>query len=652
MVENPQSVVKKYAKWVIGSTLLSRVFGEQRLHGLFYLLWADLDHVIGLTFNEIVGKIGSIVTSDFVLYTSKSATKENPKCRFIAFLSEHVPGSLFIILQKILNDKLEEMAGLTPDRVTERAGELCYLPNRGEYYEHFILDLIGPFDPSTWNDEIESERMAQKADEEALRSKLIASRERAKDLLRSGMVDPYEAFNLEYPIPLLFEKYGYERRGDRWLSPLSESGNPGVTLTKDERKWLSAHGSDAAAGLGKPTANGCMGDGVDLYCHFEHANDRKKALDAVKDMLITETGETVREFNDRVRDENILEGFQGIGESKGKSFRNFILNGESKTMELQMLDDVFVLGRLALMGQMSVFYSKPNVGKTLLTIRLLITSIKEGRVIGKDVFYLNADDSHKGLITKLKLAEEYGFNMLAPGYRDFKAGLLIPVLRDMIDTDSARGKILILDTAKKFVNLMKKDESSKFAEHIRQFVLKGGTVIMLAHTNKHRDNEGKVVFAGTSDLVDDCDCAYTIDIEKEDKFEGIRTIRFENFKCRGDVAKEAIYDYDASQHVSYEIRLNSVRLLRDAESEAAKEKALLEKRYFKNKEVIDAIKDVLRDYEPVLSTKLVQTVFNNTAIPRRTIFEVLKQHTGTDEASLKFWTVERREKNSKYFTLN
>ena len=52
---------------------------------------------------------------------------------------------------------------------------------------------------------------------------------------------------------------------------------------------------------------------------------------------------------------------------------------------------------------------------------------------------------------------------------------------------------------------MDKKLSSKFGRMMREFVSKGGTIIMLAHTNKNRYSNGKVIFSGTSDIVDDVD---------------------------------------------------------------------------------------------------------------------------------------------------
>ena len=115
------------------------------------------------------------------------------------------------------------------------------------------------------------------------------------------------------------------------------------------------------------------------------------------------------------------------------SLEKFALNGQSTEMESKMLDDKFVLGRLAILGQSTVFYAKPNAGKTLMTIWLLIEQIKTGDISGPDVYYINADDNHKGITFKLKLAERHGFNMLALGYNGFNAAIWLSTWRRLLE---------------------------------------------------------------------------------------------------------------------------------------------------------------------------------------------------------------------------
>ncbi|TOB30391.1 hypothetical protein CGK08_23560, partial [Vibrio parahaemolyticus] len=78
----------------------------------------------------------------------------------------------------------------------------------------------------------------------------------------------------------------------------------------------------------------------------------------------------------------------------------------------------------------------------------------------------------------------------------------------------------------------------------RDFVMKGGTFIGLGHTNKNRDGDNKLVYSGTSDLIEDVDCIYMMDIKYDNTDEnGTQTkhIQLINQKLRGNNALELTF---------------------------------------------------------------------------------------------------------------
>lgn len=342
------------------------------------------------------------------------------------------------------------------------------------------------------------------------------------------------------------------------------------------------------------------------------------------------------------------EKHQAKNEGVEFDFTQFALNGQSKEMRKQMLADKFILGRLAILGQSTAFYAKPNAGKTLLTLWLLIEAIKSGEINGSDVFYINADDNHKGLVHKLELAEQYGFNMVAPGYNDFKSDKFCDYIQAMVDSDSATGKIIILDTLKKFTEIMDKRTGTAFGKTVREFVSKGGSNIMLAHTNKHRDSENKVVYAGTSDIVDDADCAYSLDVVDVDQGLDCKTVMFENFKSRGDVEQEACYSYSTAEGHSYRSLLESVRAIDGKESGEVKRQAAVNLILEKNSDIIEAITEVIQA-GTVTKTELVKEVAERSFVSRGRVQAVLKRHTGGYWSSGHRWNFKPGEKNAKEF---
>lgn len=295
MAKNPPSVPKAEAQWVIFSSLPSRVHTEQRERGTFYALWADFDQV-HCTLAELHQKAVAAIGADCLVYTSRSATEDHHKARLIIPLAEPCNGETFVLLQRILNDQLQAY-GLIPDRATERAGQVCYLPNRGEYYDWLANDDAGPLDwQNDLADALEAEIQRQREQEALHEAKMEQARLKARQRMETGQASPIDAFNAAYPVELMFEQYGYRQTTPgRWLSPNSESGSPGVTVKG--RRWLSAHESDAH--IGQQTANGAAGDAFDLFVAYEHQGDRNAALRAAGELFTTPEGVSLTKQNQR-----------------------------------------------------------------------------------------------------------------------------------------------------------------------------------------------------------------------------------------------------------------------------------------------------------------------------------------------------------------
>lgn len=286
MAASPQSMAKEKALWVIPSTLMSRVHAEQRARGEFWALWADIDRNPDRSVKDLAILVfGFTEEAGLLTYTSRSATKENQKGRLIIPLGEPVSGADFILLQKILNDRLEAL-NIPPDRATERAAQLCYLPNRGEFYDHFIMNGE-PFNPLvTWKADIEKERRAEAERQRKLDEARGQARLKAAQRVADG-VTPIEAFKQAYGLEeTILPQYGYQKRGLKWLPPHSDSKNPGFKVM-DGNKWVSHHSSCIALKIGEPSLDGktVWGDAFDLFVHFEHNGDHDAAVCAAAEMF-------------------------------------------------------------------------------------------------------------------------------------------------------------------------------------------------------------------------------------------------------------------------------------------------------------------------------------------------------------------------------
>ena len=326
----------------------------------------------------------------------------------------------------------------------------------------------------------------------------------------------------------------------------------------------------------------------------------------------------------------------------------YAMNGRLAEMKQQMLDDKYVLDRIAILGQWTTFYAAPNTGKTLLTLWMLIQQVKSGEIDGSKIYYVNADDHYKGSVEKLELLEPHKINVLIPNQNNFDTDKLIQLIGRLTKDNEAMGQVIILDTLKKFTDLMDKKAATAFGKLARSFVGAGGTIITMAHTNKNRNDEGKRVFGGTSDILDDCDCSYVIDGRGPDGHGKYRVI-FDNNKARGDVAQKVVFQYSKLDGCTYEQLLNSVVRLGKKESRTADKENQLHKDIQADKPVVEAILEALGDGE-LLTKGILDYVVEETVIGRRLVKKALLAWTGEDYDQGHRWTVRRGEKNEKLYT--
>ena len=323
----------------------------------------------------------------------------------------------------------------------------------------------------------------------------------------------------------------------------------------------------------------------------------------------------------------------------------FSIRDKLDAIERQVFAAVFILGRLALMGQFTIFFAAPNTGKTLLVFYLLTEAIRQGTVDAAKVYYLNMDDNMNGLLEKLRIATEYDFHILAEGHEGFSVSHFIRVMNEMIENNQAFGVVIILDTLKKFVNVMDKTQSSRFNQVIRRFVMKGGTVIALAHTNKSPGQDGKPVYGGTTDMRDDADCVYTLRAITPLEGNSNKVVEFENIKSRGDVAMNASYQYSCEHGISYTELLSSVLPLDDKQLAPIKQAAATRV----DAELIAAAENCIR-LGINSRMKLRDAIAKRTGVSLRTSIQAIDKYTGDDPTKHR-WHFSVRERGAKVYEL-
>lgn len=197
--------------------------------------------------------------------------------------------------------------------------------------------------------------------------------------------------------------------------------------------------------------------------------------------------------------------------------------------EVNMIaDPLWIYPDMIIQGHVSVFPAPPNGGKTT-----IFTWLAGEIAAGYKTFYVNADISGGDAKDLQREAKEKGFALLLP---DMKAGLSMNDVVDNLERMNQRAAdysdyVFIFDTLKKMTDVISKGKSKQLYKTLRGLSAKGMTIVLLAHTNKYNDAEGKPIFEGTGDLRSDVDEMIYLIPQKHD--DGSMTISTEPDKVRG-----------------------------------------------------------------------------------------------------------------------
>jgi hypothetical protein len=331
-------------------------------------------------------------------------------------------------------------------------------------------------------------------------------------------------------------------------------------------------------------------------------------------------------------------------EIKDTPFSAFSMLGKSAEYEAKAIVAKPLLGDLCLSGQATIWYAPPNAGKTLVSLKLLADAVNEGRVNPANAFYINADDSSQGLAEKMALMDELGVHTLAPGHQEFRPENLTDLLREAAKRDKARSCLVIIDTVKKFTSLMDKGKASAFADACRTYVMAGGTIVGFAHTNKKPSVDGSLVYAGTSDLIDDFDAAYVLTPIRAEA-DGETIVSFQNLKRRGNNPEAVAFAYSRDTDITYAERLASVREVETSEVEG-----------FRRREAEHDAADLIAKVRANISQgtvgkmALAKRTAAQAGVSERSVIRLLEQYSG-DDPTQHHWRFTRGSRGAQLFEL-
>ncbi len=622
LVDHPQDIAKERGQWVIPSTLVTRQGKAQEEDGEYWMLWADIDDDPRPVAETAEFMNNFLDGCQFEVYTTKRATESIPKTRVLIPLDAALSPKEWKDCQAALNDELAANF-VAPDICSQTLTQLALLPNKGVFYESESSRTGGYLKP------LEVFSMAITAQME------VANKKPA----------PSTVLDFNAPVTASNDNQAY------YATALDSECRAVAAAPKGTR---NAALNTASFSIGQLIAGGGIPENVARDALTQAANQAGLGADEIAKTI--NSGFQAGRGNPRTAPASA--GAQPMEISKLTEAKPalsaleqlsvYTVNGRSAEMRQQMLDDKYVLDRIAILGQWTTLYAAPNGGKTLLTLWMLIQQVKAGEIDGSKIYYVNADDHYKGQVEKLELLEPHKINVLIPNQNNFDTDKLTQLIAQLTKNKQAMGQVIILDTLKKFTDLMDKKASTAFGKLARSFVGAGGTIIALAHTNKNKDDEGKGVAGGTSDIMDDCDCAFLIEGRGPNGHNKYRAI-FYNRKARGDVAQKVAFQYSKLDGCTYEQLLNSVAILGKKEAKAEDDAHKLQQAIRDDEETVLAILAALGEKE-LLTKEIQDYIKDETAISKVRAHNALLKWAGEDYDQGHRWTVRSGDKSKKHYT--
>jgi len=134
LVDDPQEDADKLNSWwIIFNDAKSRLIKNVTSDTKYYCLWADIDKAHDDKDLEASIRLWT-GGCDFEIYSSHSATESNNKSRVVIPLDSGISRDDWIACQLLLNEILIS-SGIEPDPVTKNPVQICFLPNKGQYYK-------------------------------------------------------------------------------------------------------------------------------------------------------------------------------------------------------------------------------------------------------------------------------------------------------------------------------------------------------------------------------------------------------------------------------------------------------------------------------------------------------------------------------------
>lgn len=181
-------------------------------------------------------------------------------------------------------------------------------------------------------------------------------------------------------------------------------------------------------------------------------------------------------------------------------FQSLTLNKEDVST---MAEAEFLIPNMIVRGHLLSYMSPGNGGKTTIFVYLCEKLAEQGL----NVLYINVDGSPADLKRHYEHASVHGYKVIAPDAKTGKSTEDVLAIFEAIAMGEARcdDVVIVIDTLKKFLDVINKQHSKKFYKMLRAITVKGATICLLGHTNKYAGEDGKIIYEGTGDTRNDVD---------------------------------------------------------------------------------------------------------------------------------------------------
>jgi hypothetical protein len=301
----------------------------------------------------------------------------------------------------------------------------------------------------------------------------------------------------------------------------------------------------------------------------------------------------------------------------------------------ELVDSDWIYENLIVHAHLIAIPASPGAGKTTILMHIAAEIAGEYEVV-----YVNADVGSGDVGTMQRMADEKGFHLLLP---DMKAGLSIDdvvhklIAMNQLDADYSN-QVFFFDTLKKMVDVISKPKAKELYKVLRGLTAKGMTIILLAHTNKYDDTDGRPIYEGTGDLRSDVDeLIYLIPKKNPDGSMTVSTDPISNTaKRRG-----------THQPITFEITQD--RTVRRTDYVNTAQQVIAEKQREEDATVIEAITEAM-EKDNYRQTEIVDWCREHHEIGRKSTEKVLRRYiNGTNP----LWTRKRGfQKNAWLYDLN